>query len=114
MSASFHFSETALDSAALQAALRDDRCGGFAAFEGWVRNHNEGHAVTRLEYEAFVELAEKEGARIVQAALEKFGSHARRLRPSHRLTRHRRGGGMGGRQRRPSRRSLPRLPFHHR
>jgi molybdopterin/thiamine biosynthesis adenylyltransferase/molybdopterin synthase catalytic subunit/rhodanese-related sulfurtransferase len=38
-----------------------------------VRNHNEGHAVTRLEYEAFAELAEKEGARIVQAAIEKFG-----------------------------------------
>src|SRR6185369_8005443 len=41
--------------------------------EGWVRDHNEGHAVTRLEYEAFVELAEKEGARIVQAAIARFG-----------------------------------------
>ncbi|HET7812151.1 MAG TPA: ThiF family adenylyltransferase [Steroidobacteraceae bacterium] len=71
--APFRFSETALDTAALQRALRDDRCGGFAAFEGWVRNHNEGHAVTRLEYEAFAELAEKEGARIVRAAIEKFG-----------------------------------------
>ncbi len=61
----FSFSEEALDTASLQRALHDDSCGGFAAFEGWVRNHNEGHAVTRLEYEAFVELAEKEGARIV-------------------------------------------------
>src|SRR5688572_17543393 len=69
----FSFSERPLDTAALQRALRDDTCGGFAAFEGWVRNHNEGHAVTRLEYEAFAELAEKEGARIVQAAIEKFG-----------------------------------------
>ena len=48
--------------------MRDESCGGFAAFEGWVRNHNEGHAVTRLEYEAFAELAEKEGARIVEEA----------------------------------------------
>ena len=73
MSASFTFSEAPLDTAALQRELRDERCGGFAAFEGWVRNHNEGHAVTRLEYEAFVELANKEGARIVAEALRRFG-----------------------------------------
>jgi adenylyltransferase/sulfurtransferase len=53
--------------------MRDESCGGFASFEGWVRNHNEGHAVTRLEYEAFAELAEKEGARIVEEARVKFG-----------------------------------------
>jgi len=69
----FRFSETPLDTAALQRSMHDQACGGFAAFEGWVRNHNEGHAVTRLEYEAFAELAEKEGARIVQAAIAKFG-----------------------------------------
>jgi len=69
----FRFSEQPLDTAALQRELRDESCGGFAAFEGWVRNHNEGHAVTRLEYEAFVELAEKEGARIVAEAVRRFG-----------------------------------------
>jgi molybdopterin/thiamine biosynthesis adenylyltransferase/molybdopterin synthase catalytic subunit/rhodanese-related sulfurtransferase len=73
MNREFRFSETALDVAALQLELRDDTCGGFAAFEGWVRNHNEGHAVTRLEYEAFAELAEKEGARIVNEAVRRFG-----------------------------------------
>ena len=73
MSSPFTFSSAPLDPAALQGNLRDEQCGGFAAFEGWVRNHNGGHAVTRLEYEAFAELAEKEGARIVQAAIEKFG-----------------------------------------
>ncbi len=69
----FRFSESALDPAVLSSALADDSCGGFAAFEGWVRNHNEGHAVTRLEYEAFTELAEKEGARIVAEAQARFG-----------------------------------------
>src|SRR6476469_3356960 len=69
----FRFSTAPLDTAALQREMRDESCGGFAAFEGWVRNHNEGHAVTRLEYEAFAELAEKEGARIVQAAIARFG-----------------------------------------
>src|SRR3954466_1738810 len=69
----FSFSHEAIDTAALARAMRDDRCGGYVQFDGWVRNHNEGHAVTRLEYEAFAELAEKEGARIVQAAVERFG-----------------------------------------
>ncbi len=69
----FSFSTTALDTHSLQGALADPACGGFAAFEGWVRNHNEGYAVTRLEYEAFTELAEKEGARIVEEARRRFG-----------------------------------------
>jgi adenylyltransferase/sulfurtransferase len=69
----FRFSGDALDTAALQRELRDLGCGGFTAFEGWVRDHNEGLAVTRLEYEAFAELAEKEGARIIEEARAKFG-----------------------------------------
>lgn len=73
MSTPFRFSSDALDTAALARGMRDDACGGYAEFEGWVRNHNEGHAVTRLEYEAFAELAEKEGARIVAEAVEKYG-----------------------------------------
>jgi molybdopterin synthase catalytic subunit len=40
--------------------LEDPAAGGYASFEGWVRNHNEGLAVTRLEYEAFELLANKE------------------------------------------------------
>jgi len=69
----FLFSTSPLDTAALQRDMRDVTCGGFAAFEGWVRNHNEGLDVTRLEYEAFAELAEKEGARIVDEAIARFG-----------------------------------------
>ncbi|HEU5134764.1 MAG TPA: ThiF family adenylyltransferase [Steroidobacteraceae bacterium] len=69
----FRFSTQPLDTAALQREMRDVTCGGFAAFEGWVRNHNEGLEVTRLEYETFAELAEKEGARIVEEARAKFG-----------------------------------------
>jgi molybdopterin/thiamine biosynthesis adenylyltransferase/molybdopterin synthase catalytic subunit/rhodanese-related sulfurtransferase len=73
MSAHFSFSDAALDPDALRAGLADASCGGFVAFEGWVRDHNDGHAVTRLEYEAFAELAEKEGARIVGEAIARFG-----------------------------------------
>lgn len=69
----FSFSHSALDTTALRTALEDATAGGYASFEGWVRNHNEGHAVTRLEYEAFEALANKEGERIVTEAIEKFG-----------------------------------------
>ena len=69
----FRFSNAALDSPALQREVRDVTCGGFAAFEGWVRNHNEGLAVTRLEYEAFTELAEKEGELIIEEAIARYG-----------------------------------------
>ena len=37
-----------------------------------MRDHNEGQEVTRLEYEAFQELAVKEGDRIIAEALQRF------------------------------------------
>ncbi|MBM4233288.1 MAG: molybdopterin converting factor [Gammaproteobacteria bacterium] len=70
---SFRFSATAVDVPALQRELADPRCGGHAAFEGWVRNHNEGREVTHLEYEAFAELAVREGERIIAEACAKYG-----------------------------------------
>ncbi|HEU4623673.1 MAG TPA: ThiF family adenylyltransferase [Steroidobacteraceae bacterium] len=69
----FRFSHEPLDTAALREALRDPACGGYTSFEGWVRNHNEGHNVTRLEYEAFEPLAVKEAERIMAEAVERFG-----------------------------------------
>jgi sulfur-carrier protein adenylyltransferase/sulfurtransferase len=69
----FGFSHSPIDPQSLRVALEDPAAGGYAAFEGWVRNHNEGHAVTRLDYEAFEALANKEGERIVQEAIERFG-----------------------------------------
>jgi molybdopterin synthase catalytic subunit len=73
----FQFSPTPLEPAALRAQLADPACGGFAAFEGWVRDHNEGAPVRRLEYEAFEPLARREGERILAEALARFGvAHA--------------------------------------
>jgi molybdopterin synthase catalytic subunit len=69
----FSFSITALTTDAYRRELEDPAAGGYASFEGWVRNHNEGMAVTRLEYEAFELLANKEGERIVNEAIERFG-----------------------------------------
>jgi sulfur-carrier protein adenylyltransferase/sulfurtransferase len=69
----FRFSHEPLDPEALRDSLRDPTCGGYASFEGWVRNHNEGHDVSRLEYEAFEALASKEAERIMAEAVERFG-----------------------------------------
>jgi len=69
----FRLSNEPLDIESLKSGLRHDRAGGFASFEGWVRNHNEGREVGRLEYEAYPAVAEKEGNRIVTEAIERFG-----------------------------------------
>jgi molybdopterin synthase catalytic subunit len=68
----FRFTDAAIDTGAARRELLDPGAGGYVAFEGWVRNHNEGREVTRLDYEAFEALAVKEGERIVAEALERF------------------------------------------
>jgi len=69
----FRFSHTPIDTAALRAELANPESGGYTSFEGWVRNHNEGHKVRHLEYQAFEPLAVKEGERIVAEAIKRFG-----------------------------------------
>jgi adenylyltransferase/sulfurtransferase len=69
----FRFSHMPIDGAQLRAELIDVHCGGFTAFEGWVRNHNEGQQVTRLEYEAFEALGVREGEKIVAEACARYG-----------------------------------------
>jgi molybdopterin synthase catalytic subunit len=68
----FRFTPSAIDTTEARRELLDVRAGGYVSFEGWVRDHNEGLEVTRLEYEAFQELAVKEGERIVAEALRRF------------------------------------------
>ena len=68
----FRISDTAFDPRELSAALAHAQAGACATFECWVRNHNEGQAVDSLEYEAFAELAEREGERVLAEASEKF------------------------------------------
>jgi adenylyltransferase/sulfurtransferase len=76
--ATFEFSTSPLRPDELRNALEDPACGGYATFEGWVRDHNEGRRVRRLEYEAYAELAVKEGERIIAEAVRRFGvRHAR-------------------------------------
>ncbi len=55
--------------------LRDttlDQVGGIVTFEGRVRNDNHGMRVEKLEYEAFPEMAESEGMKIITEAKALF------------------------------------------
>jgi sulfur-carrier protein adenylyltransferase/sulfurtransferase len=79
----FSFSETGFEPERCREALADPACGGYASFEGWVRDHNDGRRVRRLEYEAFEALAIKEGERIVAEAIERYG--VRRAACVHRV-----------------------------
>lgn len=68
----FSISSHPLDPIALKARLVNAQAGACVTFEGWVRNTNEGQPVNALEYEAYPELAEKEGRRILDEARAKF------------------------------------------
>ena len=68
----FKLASAPLDHEALKRTLLDPRSGACVTFEGWVRDHNEGQSVRALDYEAFAELAEKEGGRIIAEAARKF------------------------------------------
>ena len=57
---------------ALREQLFDPASGAYCSFEGWIRNENEGHAVLRLEYEAYEPLAMSEGETILVEAGQRF------------------------------------------
>jgi molybdopterin synthase catalytic subunit len=63
-----------IDPAACRRALEHPAAGASVAFEGWVRDHNEGRPVTALEYEAYPALAQEEGRRILAEAQARFGA----------------------------------------
>jgi adenylyltransferase/sulfurtransferase len=68
----FTLTGAALDPAACARAMAEASCGALATFEGWVRDHNAGRAVRRLEYEAYPGMARKEGGRILAEAQARF------------------------------------------
>ena len=73
----FSVSDTVIDVSAARKAVADKHCGALTVFEGWIRDHNEGQKVERLEYEVYRPVAEKEGARIIAEALARFSiTHA--------------------------------------
>jgi molybdopterin synthase catalytic subunit len=75
MSAAIRFSLTdqAIATAALIAGMRDPAAGAEVTFDGRVRNHNHGHEVIRLEYQAYPALALATGRRILEEEAQRHG-----------------------------------------
>jgi molybdopterin synthase catalytic subunit len=69
----FEVSGRAIDLVAFRERLLDRSCGAYVQFDGWVRDHNEGQKVLRLEYEVYEPLAVREGALIIDEARKRFG-----------------------------------------
>ena len=63
---------TSIDTALLQRSLENPAAGGYCAFEGWVRNENDGQVVERLEYEAYEPLVIEEGEKVLAEAKARF------------------------------------------
>jgi molybdopterin synthase catalytic subunit len=55
----FRVTEEPLSLEAVAAEVADERAGGIATFTGTVRGQSRGRDVTRLEYEAYAEMAEE-------------------------------------------------------
>jgi molybdopterin synthase catalytic subunit len=81
----FRLSDERLDVAAERLALDHAAAGAYASFEGWVRDHNDGRAVRRLDYQAYTALALAEGEAVLAEALARF--RVREARCVHRLGR---------------------------
>jgi molybdopterin synthase catalytic subunit len=68
----FKLVSTPLESLNLKEGLISPKAGAFCAFEGWVRNHNEGKQVEFLEYEAQEVLCQKEADKILGEVQKRF------------------------------------------
>lgn len=68
----FSITDEPIRSQERKADLHSLEAGGYVEFEGRVRNHSRGREVLRLEYEAYRELAETEGTRLVREAVDRF------------------------------------------
>jgi molybdopterin synthase catalytic subunit len=83
VSVSAQLTHDPIDLSALSATTPED--GALCLFAGVVRNHNQGRAVLRLEYEAYEEMALKQMHAIGEQTRERFGVTLVRL--VHRLGR---------------------------
>lgn len=65
-----------IDLSRVIAAVARREAGAIATFIGTTRDHNAGRSVTRLEYEAYPDMAVREMRGIGDQAIARFGVHA--------------------------------------
>jgi MoaE-MoaD fusion protein len=68
----FRVTDEPLSLDAVVGEVADERAGGVATFTGTVRRQSRGRDVTRLEYEAYAEMAEDVMARIAADLAERY------------------------------------------
>lgn len=68
----FFLTDHAIDITALQQELHDEAAGAEVIFDGRVRNHNDGHQVKALAYQAYAGLAIKVGQKILEEEAARF------------------------------------------
>ena len=68
----FRVTEEPLSLEAVVAEVADERAGGIATFSGTVRRQSRGREVTRLEYEAYAEMAEDVMARLAAELEQRY------------------------------------------
>ena len=73
MSIRFSLVSQPIDIASLAAALNDPAAGAVVSFDGRVRNHIAGQAVSHLEYQAYPALAISTGQRILEEEAARHG-----------------------------------------
>jgi molybdopterin synthase catalytic subunit len=69
----FSLTDQTIDTTTLAAELHDPAAGAEVTFDGRVRNHNDGHVVSRLEYQAYPALALATGNRILEEETARHG-----------------------------------------
>ena len=68
----FQLTQFQLEAENLKKELANANAGAFCAFEGWVRNTNDGREVVALEYEAYEKLCGSEAEKILSEAKAAF------------------------------------------
>ncbi len=71
----FMVTRDALDADALRAVVLTSSSGALVVFEGVVRDRHEGHAVLRLDYEAYEPMAERTLREVAEAVRRDFDVH---------------------------------------
>lgn len=71
----FDLTSRPLESVDLLHRLKQPESGAVVSFRGCVRNQNRGRSVVALEYQAYEELARKEGSRILGEVREEYPVH---------------------------------------
>ena len=67
-----YFTQQPIDPAALVRGVLRPADGAYVLFEGVVRNHNDGKQVESIDYEAYLPMAEKEMALVIDEVRRTF------------------------------------------